>query len=191
VRVGDVLRYGDAIITVDGAIRLLIGEVGISDGALPRDAFASSIQFVGAIAEQAGAHQVEIWSVDLLPWDNYYTLPARSNDLEAQYTIELAEFADAGDTVMSVAADGRLFFQSAGSGCVGNGTLATHLDGRFTVYDATLAIEACGVRFAYLNGRYEGFASASPGNVWDYDFVLWLLVSKSDVAVTMSAWPQY
>ena len=83
------------------------------------------------MTQHDGHEVVEVWSLTLVPWENHYTLPARTHDLAAQYKVELAEFALGDDTIMSVDGAGRLFFQSAGSGCIGNGTVRTHLDGSY------------------------------------------------------------
>jgi hypothetical protein len=70
------------------------------------------------------------------------------------------DFALDGDTILSIDAAGRLDFQSAHSGCTGNGTLTPH--GEFNVYDALVTIERCNAPYIYLNGEYEGLATTSP-----------------------------
>ena len=233
--------YGDALLTIDGAVRLYVGGPYASNGALQQTRPESSEQFVGNLqvnGDQAvgsgviigqgcapphdfvglcgakalgeirigiavdsgdiqGEIQVEVngahssWTVKLSPWRNYYVLPARLESVAGQYQEELAEFALARDTIVNVDRAGKLFFQSARSGCTGNGTLAPHLDGKFNVYDVTLTIESCNAPYVYLNGEFEGLAAMSPGSVWDYDSVLRIWLSRSDgalVAVTMLGW---
>lgn len=137
----------------------------------------------------------ETWVLDLQPWRNYYVLSASLKDVAGQYQEELAEFAPDGDTIMTVDQAGQLFFQSAHSGCTGNGTLAPHLDGAFNVYDVTLTIDSCNGQYAYLNGEFEGLATTSASAYWDYDSLLRIWLSKRDAAssqaaVTMSGRPQ-
>jgi hypothetical protein len=110
--------------------------------------------------------------LELTPWNNYYVIPARLELLAGQYMEELAEFAFDGDVTISVDPAGQLFFQSARSGCIGNGALAPHLDGKFNVFDVTLTIESCNAAYAYLNGAYEGLATTTPSTYWDYDSLL-------------------
>jgi len=57
--------------------------------------------------------------------------------LAGHYQETLAEFALDGDTIVSIVANGALSFQSANSGCTGNGTLRPHLDGAVNVYDVS------------------------------------------------------
>jgi hypothetical protein len=65
-----------------------------------------------------------------------------------------------------------LFFQSAHSGCIGNGTLAPHLDGEFAIFDVTLTIASCNAPYNYLNGEFEGLATTNASSIWDYDSLL-------------------
>jgi hypothetical protein len=139
------------------------------------------------------------WPVKLTAWSNYYDLPAKPAGLTGQYREELADFAQAGDTIISV--DGSdsgadLYFHSASSGCTGSGELKPHLDGSFNVYDVSLSIFGCLGPYSYLNTEFEGLATTSPSAAWDYDVVLrmWLLQRRPDFyadvpppALTMSA----
>ncbi len=96
--------------------------------------------------------------------------------------------------IVSVDPDGTLFFQSATSGCTGNGTVAPHLDGEFNVYDVELTLASCSGSYAYLNGVYEGLATTTPSSYWDYDSLLRAWLSKQEgspaqAAVTLLARP--
>jgi hypothetical protein len=123
--------------------------------------------------EVATTGQPEIWSLNLMQW--IYDGPVFS----AQYKELLAEFAPAADAVVSVDSSGRLFFQSASSGCVGNGTLvASGADGSAGIDALTLLMESCTGTYAYLNGTYDGLALMTPGTVWDYDSWLRVWLSK-------------
>jgi len=77
-----------------------------------------------------------------------------------------------------------LFFQSASSGCTGNGQLRPHLDGAVNVYDVSLTVSGCNAPYVHLNGAFEGLATTSPGSKWDYDDFLrmWLSQQNPDVS---------
>jgi hypothetical protein len=129
----------------------------------------------------------ETWSVDLVPLVSSDGPKAYTASLVGQWQEAVAEFAPDGDVVVSVDPSGQWFFQSASSGCVGNGTLAPHLDGQFDVFDVTLTIASCKPPYDYLNGVLEGLATTTPSSLWDYDsnFRAWL--SKPDGAPSQAA----
>jgi hypothetical protein len=95
-----------------------------------------------------------------------------------QFKELLAEFASAGDLSMNIDSSGKLFFQSANSGCVGNGALVPHLDGAADTYDVTLMMENCNGAYAYLNGQYDGLALFTASSYWDYHYLLRMWLSK-------------
>jgi hypothetical protein len=133
------------------------------------------------------------WTLDLGSWDNYYDLRA-DPFTGGQYTEQLAEFAVAGDTILSFDQDGSFFFQSAKSGCVGRGTSAPHLDGKFNVYDIRFTLDSCTGPYGYLNGSYQGLATTTPSSKWDYDSLLRIWASSTgsgtaETAVTLLAEP--
>jgi hypothetical protein len=135
----------------------------------------------------------ETWRLELGAWNNYYVLPSRDRYLTGEYQEDLAEFASGSDVVVSIDDAGRLFFQSARSGCIGNGTVTPHLDGQFNVFDIALTIESCDALYAYLIGEFEGLATTTPSSYWDYDSLLRAWLSKSDptspAALTMLGRP--
>ena len=105
----------------------------------------------------------------------------------------LAEFADDGSVIVSVDSAGRLFFQSAQSGCVGNGALAPHLDAEFNVYDVTLTIASCTSVYEYLNGEFEGLATrAIEHGGWYVDWgdalVFWLTSAGTPTRAAITMW---
>ena len=136
----------------------------------------------------------ETWLIGAGAW-NWYSYPAEVTQLAGQYTEVLAEFAADDTVVVNVDRAGRLFFQSALSGCTGNGRLAAHLDGRFDVYDAVLVIENCIAPYGHLNGEYDGFSVTTPSNYWHYDFLLRTWLTKrgagANVALTLLALPTH
>jgi hypothetical protein len=127
----------------------------------------------------------ETWSLDMYSFSNYYVdLPATQGGLEGQYQEELADFALSGDTIIKIDAMGVLSFQSASSGCTGNGQVRPHLNGAVNVYDVSLTISACNAPYNYLNSTFEGLATISPSDEWDYDSNLrmWLSQPNPDVS---------
>jgi len=243
VTIEDQDYFGDALLSVDGDLRLYVGGPYSPSGALQMTRPDGSAQFVGKVASGrnqaigsgiiigercASPHSVrfcsetasadislaadvdnlhgeirvvtgdgnESWSLDLGAWRNYYVLDAKPEYLAGQYEEAVAEFSLEGDTVMTVNRAGQLFFQSAHSGCTGNGTLATHANGAFNVYDVTLDLENCSPPHVHLNGTFEGFATETPSSYWNYDFLLRIWLSTPDgapsrAAVTMLGNPVY
>ena len=252
VTIGAVDYYADAMVTVDGEIRLYVADPYVASGLVQAGRPRSSAQLVGTVDLQSGrpigtgfvigehctapdtnrfcreAASAEInlapitgagwgkalteeirvitnqseesWRLELSAWENYYTIrctfePCRA-DLSwvaALWEEGLAEFAGVGEKmILRIDTMGRLFFQSAHSGCTGNGTVAQHLDGRFGVYDVNLIIERCNAAHARLNGDFEGLASTTASDPWSYDSVLRIWLStpeeKPRAAVTMLAY---
>jgi hypothetical protein len=125
----------------------------------------------------------ETWSLDLGLWGDDGPLEP------GQFQEVLAEFASS-DVIVTLDGSERLFFQSSGSSCIGNGTLAPHSAGPAGISDMTLLMESCSGAYAYLNGTYGGLALATPSSCWDYDSVLRIWLSKgsgegSPAALTM------
>jgi hypothetical protein len=130
------------------------------------------------------------WTLELSPWVNYYNLPATQEALVGHYKEELADFAQDGDTVISIDADGNLTFQSPGSGCTGDGRLKPHLDGSVNVYDVLfLTISGCQPPYDYLNAQFSGLATTSPSAAWDYDVLLRMWLSQTNPDIWDSAPP--
>ena len=243
VTIGSTSLFGDALLTVDGSLRLYVGGPYESTGALQLDKPDGSAQFVGEVSAQGQqvsgsgmvigqgcvlpasdrfcdepapaevrltvrsgeargeievttAKGVETWTLNLKAWSNYYGLPARRDDLSGQFQEDLAEFAQDGDTILSIDDAGTaLLPRSAGSGCTGNGIVSPHLDGNVNVYKVALTIASCDAPYTHLNGEFEGLATTTPGSYWDYDMFLRVWLSTSDPsappeAITMLAAPR-
>jgi hypothetical protein len=123
----------------------------------------------------------ETWALDLYSFSNYYVdLPATEGGLAGNYQEEFADFALGRDTIISIDAEGVLSFQSASSGCTGNGQLRPHLNGAVNVYDVALTISGCNAQHSYLNGTLTGLATTSPSDEWDYDSNLRMWLSQPD-----------
>jgi hypothetical protein len=222
VAIGNVAYFGDAVLTVDGKIRLYIGDPYEPDGVLQAARPRASAQVIGAVDQrgvgdgivagqtcsattsdwfcsEAATAQIELtgtqsgvagritvstrggadaWTLSLARWENYYVLPARVSDVAGLYQELLAAFAVGDDTMTRIDQDGRMFFQSARSGCTGNGALTPHLDGRFAVYDVRLSIGGCDAAHAFMNGDFEGLASESASSYWNYDSMLRIWLSR-------------
>ena len=127
------------------------------------------------------------WELKLANWNNFYVVPATGAAIAGQYQEELAEFTSAGDTIITVGPAGSLSLHSTRSGCIGTGTLAPHLDGKFNVYDASFSLHGCMAPYSYLNGAYAGLATTTPGNYWDYDSWLLIWASSTDAAAANTA----
>lgn len=198
--IGD-FSFQDAEVSSHGQIQ---GEDCASDGSAP---FCSEIAAATLVLADlagsktwAGELRVEttegivIWVIQLDPWENYYLMPAQFSHIEGTYTESLAEFVGDGAAVLSIDATGLLFFQSAQSGCVGNGSLTPHLDGDFNVYDVTIDIASCNAPYDRLNGGFEGLATTSPTDFWGYDLALRTWLSKTAASPTPAAvttWAPY
>jgi hypothetical protein len=119
----------------------------------------------------------ETWLLNLGLWSD--PALATSAGASGQYNELLAEFASAGDVITNIDSSGKVFFQSASSGCVGNGALVPHLGGAADTYDVTLMMQNCAGAYAYLNGQYDGLALDTASSYWDYDSLLRMWLSKS------------
>jgi hypothetical protein len=174
---GDGLVFGQSCAASD-PIRFCgeIGNANISLAVVFVD-FQADIQGEILVTTSVGT---ETWSLDLITYDNYYVLPATRGGLAGQYKEELAEFALSGDTIINVDADGSLFFQSASSGCTGNGRVRPHLGGAVNVYDVSLTISGCDALHDSLNSTFDGLATTSPSDKWNYDVYLRMWLSQAD-----------
>ena len=142
-------------------------------GTVQTDADGSGNEFMRGEIQVAAAGGEEAWSVDLLLWGDCATTAPTG-----QFKEMVAEFAYAGDVIVTFDGSGRFFFQSATSGCVGNGTLVPARDGSAGALVATLLMESCSGAYTYLNGTYEGLAVNTPSSRWDYDSLLRMWLSK-------------
>jgi hypothetical protein len=143
----------------------------------------------GKILVTTGAG-TETWALDMYSFSNYYVdLPAKLGGLEGQYQEELADFALSGDTIIKIDAAGVLFFQSASSGCTGTGQVRPHLNGAVNVYDVSLTISGCNAPYTYLNSPFEGLATSSPSDEWDYDGNLRMWLSQPNPEVSGASPP--
>jgi len=139
-----------------------------------------SVKAIKGQIQVATKSGTETWLLQLDPWSSDEPLSAT----KGQFRELLAEFASSNDTVIVFDDTGAMFFQSAHSGCVGNGTLISS--------KVTLTIANCRGAWAYLNGDYSGLAAITSSSVWDYDGLLRVWLSKpagamSPVALTMLA----
>jgi len=190
---GDGLVFGQEC-AAPNAIRFC-AEVGHASMSIAVESAELQGQIQGQISVTTSAG-TETWSLDLGSWANYYTVPVTQGGLAGQYQEELAEFSISGDAMIGIAADGSLSFQSAGSGCMGQGQSRPHLDGSVSVYDVSLSISGCQAPYDYLNGTYSGLASISPSDYWDYDELLRMWLSQDNVsgstqpALTLLGLPQ-
>jgi hypothetical protein len=187
------LALGNGVVIGQGCAQSPLARFCVETGSAALSATFDSSEIEGEILVTRTTGS-ERWLISAREW-NWYAYPAEVGPLAGHYREVLAEFA-AGDTViMSIDRAGRLFFQGTLSGCIGNGTLAAHLDGSFDVYDAQLVIENCAAPYAHLNGEYDGLSVTTPSNYWNYDFLLRTWLTKRgagpSVALTLLADPVY
>ena len=138
----------------------------------------------------------EVWPLDLGYSGSVagFDYPSTLAELAGLYELHQAEFAYDSRVIMSVDSEGRLFFQSVATGCIGNGVISTHLK-TVNLYDVKLKLEACSGSFAYLNADYEGLSTLESLTPWGYDYsVLSMWVSTVTGATTPTAitfWGQW
>lgn len=101
------------------------------------------------------ASGTESWVLNLQLWPD--PTPGTSI-LSGQFQETLAEFASGGEVIVSFDSSGGFSFQSATTGCVGNGTSVASPDGTSGTLDVTLSMENCTGTYAYLTGMYDGLA---------------------------------
>lgn len=126
----------------------------------------------------------ENWPLNMSLYGPNYISRLTPEDIAGIYTEELADFALSGDTLITIDDKGVLSFQSASSGCTGNGQVQPHLNGAQNIFDVTLIISGCNAQYSYFNGTYDGLATTTTSNEWDYDSNLrmWLSQPNPDVS---------
>jgi hypothetical protein len=241
---GGVDHFLEAIVTVDGAVRLYIGgqwdEAFSGTGPTPDLFAAESLQFVGSIDMNAGrgagsgaligqictapepgrfcdepaSAQIrltatsggrlegevqvlstardEVWRLEMDQWSAFYALEANPAHLAGAYKEEAAPFAQGADVILTIDVAGRVFFQSADSGCTGNGSFVPHGGGEFSVYEVALTIESCDARYASLNSEFGGLAIQTQQGYWDYDpdwLVIFLSTARGAAALSLRGSP--
>lgn len=116
----------------------------------------------------------EVWTLDLGYWGGTASFDGGWPIQTMQGLYELAHDPAA---VMTVDAAGRLFFQSAASGCIGNGVIEQRRDGARNLYDVALTVAGCSAEHASSNADYTGIATVEAHAPWDYfgfGFRMWL-----------------
>lgn len=184
---GDGLVFGQQCGAVD-PIRFC-AEIGHANISIAVSSVDSSDVIQGDILVTTSAG-TETWSLDMFAFSNYYVdLPATQGGLVGNYQEGLADFALSGDTIIRIDAEGVLSFQSASSGCTGNGQLRPHLNGAVNVYDVALTISGCNAQYSYLNTTFAGLATTSPSDEWNYDSNLRMWLSQPDPDVSGASTP--
>jgi len=131
----------------------------------------------------------ETWSLNMGLYGPNYIGMSTATDIAGVYQEELADFALSGDTLITISDKGALSFQSASSGCTGNGQVRPHLDGVENMFDVTLTISGCNAQYSHFNGTYEGLATTTTSSEWDYDSNLRMWLSQPDPVVTGASPP--
>ena len=144
-------------------------------GTLQFDAGGSGTEQMQGEIQVATDSGKEIWRLDLLLWSDDPIAPSEGT---GQFKEMVAEFAYPGAVIVSFDSTGKFYFQSANSGCAGNGMLVPTVGGSAGPYTATLLMQSCNGAYTYLNGTYEGVALGTPSSRWDYDSLLRIWLSK-------------
>jgi hypothetical protein len=126
----------------------------------------------------------ETWSLNMSLYGPNYIGLSTPEDIAGIYKEELADFALSGDTLITIDDKGVLFFQSASSGCTGNGQVQPHLNGAQNIFDVTMTISDCNTQYSYFNGKYDGLATTTTSSEWDYDSNLRMWLSQPDPDVS-------
>jgi hypothetical protein len=111
--------------------------------------------------------------------------------LDGLYRETLADFAAGNDVIVSLDGEGRLFFQSSATGCVGNGRLSPPF-ADVGIYRAELTIAGCRADRAALNAEFAGLATFETITPWDYAGFgpkLWLS-AREDSAVALTTFAE-
>jgi hypothetical protein len=89
-----------------------------------------------------------------------------------------ADFAHDGEVILNLDAGGRFFFQSAQTGCTGNGTLQPYdVTARRNLFRVALTIASCTAQFEHLNAVFDGLSTFEGSDPWDAPdqlFKMWL-----------------
>jgi len=113
----------------------------------------------------------QVWPLHIGYWGGRAGFdPSLLSLLEMLYHVHQAEFSLNVGTPMTIDGEGRLFFQSAETGCTGNGALSPDHAGALNLYRVALKIESCNGAFGYLNADFEGLSTLESLTPWDYDY---------------------
>jgi len=139
---------------------------------------------LGELTLNVGGNE-ETWQLDLAEWSFYYEGASVAPDGTSRppagtYIEAFARFTWDGDVAIAIDETGRLFFQSAESGCVGNGALVPHADGHRYVFDVRLVIDNCNAVYAAYNREYTGLSTNTQDGAWSYDDWLIMFLSAVD-----------
>jgi hypothetical protein len=129
----------------------------------------------------------ETWFLELWQWETYHGTPAVVDQLAGNYREMVAAFAEGGEVIVTIDQTGQLFLQSAATGCTAVGTLTPHLDGRYYVFDVSLAIDGCDAAHASLNAEFDGLATGTPSDYWGYDSLLRVWLSAREGTSSQAA----
>jgi hypothetical protein len=125
----------------------------------------------------------EVWAIDTGYWGG------RSGFGESVGSIQLpspgvfserdATFARGGEVIVNLDAAGLFFFQSAETGCTGNGALRPYEAAvPRNLYRIELMIASCRSPLEHLNAAFEGLSTFEGADPWDYGlervFKMWL-----------------
>lgn len=183
-------RYGPKAAKGEGVI---IGQACASDSphrfcgaSVPAIVKLAKAPFGEAVGEIRLLHSsgTEVWALRIYGPPTFFSAEGTLANIAGLYQPwddDLGLLGDIGpDTTTSVDDFGRLFFQSAVTGCIANGTLVPLAEGGSNTYSVNLSIASCGSDRSYLNGDFEGLAVGPWHDSWDGEHLLmWLSMADS------------
>lgn len=136
---------------------------------------------IGSLIDQGSSGVVRVatqvgevvWPVHLGYWGGIPGLDV-VDGYDGVFELHAAEFVRSSAVFMTVV-DGRAFFQSADTGCTGNGVFSPYLD--HNLYSVALEIRGCNGLLSHLNTNFEGLATRESLTPWGYDWAvlsIWL-----------------
>lgn len=137
-----------------------------------------------------------IWPLRLGYWGGRAGFdPSSSSSGGGPYELHQAEFVQASRVFLTGSGDGRLFFQSADTGCTGNLTISSYVNPSISLFNVEIEIRGCHGSFSYLNADFAGLMTKESLTPWGYDFSvlnMWLSTpagAPSPAAITLWATP--
>jgi hypothetical protein len=141
----------------------------------------------------------EFWSLALEYWGSQgFQRVGDVAIVPGLYGVRQPEITPNDSAVMNVDDQGRLFFQSAETGCTGNGAIEPLRGADNGLYRVTLTIDDCTGALSYLNGDLVGLSDMSLSLPWEgdgraiYEMLLSTApgASSSSVAIVLTATQQ-
>ena len=182
---GDAQLVGSGYVIGQGCLPVALQPCPSTTGALIRLTAADPWRLAGAIHVADDTWHFDLSSPNSGAHYSYRT-PADLESVEGHYEMLLVGLAATERVIMSVDRAGRVFFESAVSGCTGNGILEPYKDSRYNAFQASLVIGNCGREHARLNASFSGLATTNVQTPWDYGdaLLMWLATHDEEFSPT-------